>query len=62
MTKTEEKALQVWEGMGANERNIVRYGMFPASTMAAAEAEGFNGSDLAVALMKVAKQNGGMRV
>jgi hypothetical protein len=54
------KAKQIWDGMDENERTAVRIGMFPAGKMQAAEAEGYNGKDLSVALMEVAKNNGGM--
>ena len=54
------KAREIWGNMDENEHTAVRIGMFPAEKMQAAEAEGYNGKDLAVALMDVAKKNGGM--
>lgn len=57
----QEKAQEIWNAMDENERTGVRFGMFPLEKMQAAEKEGYNGKDLCVALMDVAKQNGGMR-
>jgi len=57
----QEKAQEIWDGMDDNERTGVRFGMFPAGKMAEAEKEGYKGKELCVALMDVAKQNGGMR-
>ncbi len=59
MTVT-EKAEGIWEKMDANERTGVRVGLFPYGKMTAAEKEGYNGKDLAVALMECAKNDGGM--
>lgn len=53
------KAQQIWDEMDDNERHGVRFGLFPADKMLAAEAEGFSG--LSIELMEIAKQNGGMR-
>ena len=47
--------------MTHNERHGVRFGMFPAAAMAAAEAEGYDGTRLAVSLMDIADHDGGMR-
>jgi len=58
---TKEKAQEIWGGMDENERTGVRFGMFPLGKMETAEKEGYNGKDLCVALMDVAKQNEGMR-
>ncbi len=55
------KAAEMWEQFDKNERIGVRFGMFPAKKMQAAEKEGYGGKDLAVALMNVASSNGGMR-
>ncbi|MCL4682398.1 MAG: hypothetical protein KJZ92_14150 [Rhodocyclaceae bacterium] len=55
------KAAEMWEQFDKNERTGVRFGMFPAKKMQAAEKEGYGGKDLAVALMNVASSNGGMR-
>ncbi len=49
-----EKARQMWAAMDANDRAGVRFGMFPFAVMQAAEAEGYNGKDLCVALMACA--------
>lgn len=58
----EEKAKAVWDAMTPNERAGVRFGMFPAGKMDAAEKEGFTGrKKLSVALMDLAEKNGGMR-
>ena len=56
-----EKAQDIWNAMDKNAQTGVRFGLFPAPVMQAAETEGYNGRDLAVALMDVAQQNGGMR-
>lgn len=57
MTKLElpDKAVVMWNNMDVNERAGVRFGMFPFAVMQAAEAEGYNGKDLCVALMDCAK-------
>jgi hypothetical protein len=54
------KAGVLWDAMSRNERHGVRFGMFPAAPMAAAEAEGYDAQRIAVALMDVAEHNGGM--
>ena len=59
MTVT-NKARVIWEAMDDNERTGVRIGMFPYGKMMDAEKEGYNGKDLAVALMDCAKNDGGM--
>jgi hypothetical protein len=55
------RAIVMWHGFDANERAMVRFGMFPAEKMGAAEADGIDGRTLAVALMDCAKADGGMR-
>jgi len=55
------KAQEIWKAMDKNEQTGVRFGMFPAGKMQEAEAEGYNGKDLAVALMDCATNDGGMR-
>ncbi len=55
------KAQEIWKSMDANEQTLVRFGMFPAGKMQEAEAEGYTGKDLAVALMDCATNDGGMR-
>lgn len=59
--QTKAKAEQIWGAMNESEQHGIRFGLFPADKMQAAEAEGFNGHDLSIALMDVAKNNGGMR-
>jgi hypothetical protein len=54
------KADQMWLAMSKGEQNLVRFGMLPAVPMLKAQGEGFNGKDLAVALMDCAKSHGGM--
>jgi len=56
-----DKAQEIWDGMDENERAGVRFGLFPYGKMTAAEAEGCDSKDLCVALMDVAKENGGMK-
>lgn len=60
-TMTQQKAKAIWDAMDKNEQTGVRFGLFPHGKMVAAEQEGYNGKDLAVALMEVASNNGGMR-
>ena len=55
-----EMAALVWQNMDDNERHGVRFGLFPANKMKVAEDAGYNGLQLCVALMNVAKANGGM--
>jgi len=57
---TQQKAKAIWDTMDKNEQTGVRFGLFPHGKMVAAEQEGYNGKDLAVALMEVASNNGGM--
>ena len=59
--KGRAKAQKIWDNMDDNEKCGVRFGMFPAGKMQDAEAEGYQGKDLAVALMDIASKNGGMR-
>lgn len=54
------KASQIWLKMDKNQRTGIRFGLFPAEVMREAEAEGYQGKELCVALMEVAKNNGGM--
>lgn len=56
----QEKAQEIWDGWGENEHALVKFGMFDHAKMEEAEAEGYNGKDLAVALMEIAEKNGGM--
>ena len=55
-----DKAKEIWADMTRNEQFGVRFGMFPLKRMEEAEKEGYRGKELAVALMQVAKENGGM--
>ena len=54
------KARALWAGFNDAEKALVRFGMFPAEKMLAAEAEGHDGRFLAVALMDCAERDGGM--
>lgn len=59
-----EYAEQLWPELTMSEQHGIRFGMFPAEKMKAAEAAGFTGRfshDLVVALMDVAAKRGGMR-
>jgi hypothetical protein len=56
----QKKAQEVWDSMDKNQRTGVRIGLFPAEVMKEAEAEGYQGKELCVALMEVAERNGGM--
>lgn len=60
-TKTSQKAKVIWDGMDKNEQTGIRFGLFPHGKMQEAEKEGYSGRDLAVALMDIASNNGGMR-
>jgi hypothetical protein len=55
------KAAVMWAAMDDNQKTGVRVGMFPFERMKAAEAEGFTDNrTLCVALMHLAKKDGGM--
>ena len=54
-----DKARSIWSNMDDVERDLVKVGLFPHEKMVAAQAEGFNGQFLAVALMQCAKGEGG---
>ncbi len=58
---TRVKAQVMRDGMDKNERAGIQFGLFPAEKMRRAEAEGFVGRDLCVALMEIARRDGGMR-
>jgi hypothetical protein len=45
------KAQELWASFDANERYGVKFGLFPHAKMTAAEAEGYDGHRLVVALM-----------
>jgi hypothetical protein len=55
------KAQRMWAEFTPNQRTGVRFGMFPAAEMRAAEQEGYDGRLLSVALMDCAAADGGMR-
>lgn len=57
----DQKAKAIWDSMDKNEQTGVRFGLFPHGKMTEAAKEGFGGKDLAVALMDIASNNGGMR-
>lgn len=57
--KRMKKAQEIWDKMDDNQRHGVRFGLFPAEVMMAAEAEGYK--RLSIELMEVASKNGGMR-
>jgi hypothetical protein len=50
------KAAELWATFTDNEKAGVRFGMFPAGPMEAAEKAGVDGHELAVALMSVEAQ------
>jgi hypothetical protein len=50
----------MWKEMNESEKHGVRFSLFPAAKMKAAEQEGHDGHSLAVALMDCASKNGGM--
>jgi hypothetical protein len=54
------KAREMWAGFTDAEKALVRFGLFPAEKMRAAEDEDYDGRLLAVALMDCAKRDGGM--
>lgn len=53
-----EKAKAIWDVMGVSKRAGVQIGMFPQIVMKATESEGYRGTQLAVALMNVSKEQG----
>jgi hypothetical protein len=55
-----QKAQTMWANFTDNEKTAVRFGMFPAFPMQAAEQEGLDSRLLALALMDVANADGGM--
>jgi hypothetical protein len=55
------KAEAMWAAFDENEKTGVRFGMFPAVKMREAEALGYDGRRLAMALMALAQRDGGMR-
>lgn len=55
------KAAEMWAAFTKNEKTAVRFGMFPAGPMQAADKEGFDGRLLSVALMDCATADGGMK-
>lgn len=57
----EIKARELWATFTANEKSLVRFGMFPAKQMTAATADGHDSRLLAVALCDCAANDGGMR-
>jgi hypothetical protein len=54
------KAREMWAAFTDAEKALVRFGLFPAEKMLAAEREGHDGRLLAVALMECAEADGGM--
>lgn len=55
------KAESMWNSMTKDEQTVVRFGMFPHGKMTQAISEGYGTQDLAVAIMKIAASNGGVR-
>ena len=55
------RANKIWTAMTKSEQHGVRFGLFPHHAMKTAEADGFDGLELCLALMRVATENGGMR-
>lgn len=61
-TQLWERAATVWGSLTDNEKRGVRFGLFPAGPMSDAVTAGFDGRQLASALMSIeAALNGGMR-
>lgn len=56
-----DKAQEMWAAFSANEGVGIRFGLFPARPMMAADKDGYDGRLLAVALMDCASKNGWMR-
>jgi hypothetical protein len=57
----DDRAQALWASFDDNEQFGVRFGLFPADKMRAAEAEGFTSRELTLALMAIATKKGGMR-
>lgn len=57
----QQKAETMWADFDDNAKTGIRFGMFPAKEMQAADAEGYDGQMLSCALMDCASKNGGMR-
>jgi hypothetical protein len=55
------KAAEIWHAMNKSEKHGIRFGLFPAATMRAAEGDGYDGRQLTIALMAQASKEGGMR-
>lgn len=55
------KAESMWNNMTNDEQTVVRFGMYPHDKMIQAISEGYDTHDLAVAIMKIASSNGGVR-
>ena len=55
------KAQTIWDSLDDNAKTGIRFGLFPAAVMRAAEAEGHDMRLLSVALMDCASRDGGMR-
>jgi hypothetical protein len=49
------RAYAIWQEMSEDERNSVRYGVFPSDRMTRSEAKGFDRRELCAALMKIAQ-------
>ena len=49
------RAYAIWQEMGEDERNSVRFGIYPSDRMVRSEAQGFDRRGLCVALMNIAK-------
>lgn len=56
-----QKAERMWAEFAASEKATVRFGIFPADKMKAADDEGYDGRELAIALMDQASRDGGVR-
>jgi hypothetical protein len=48
------RAARLWLALTPNEKFGVKFGMFPAGPMSTAEAEGYDGRTLCLALMDIA--------
>jgi hypothetical protein len=53
------RAMTMWFQMDTDERYAIRFGMFPAKRVRAAEAEGFDSRKICMALAELARRNAG---
>jgi hypothetical protein len=55
------RAYAIWQQMSEDERNGVSFGIYPSDRMVRSEAEGFGRRELCIALMRLARAEGGTR-